>query len=429
MSTTTAIVGIALILLLIAISGFFSSSELAVFSIPAHRLEALLSQEVPGSESLAILRRDPPRFLTTVLVSNNVSNIAAASIATAILVQFVSPGAAATVATITTSFFIIILGEIAPKSYAVAHAERHALRVAHPVLIVQRLLWPVFYLFERSVDWINLLTGGAPPAESSLSREEIELIVLGGAQSGALDVEESTLIQSVLELEETVVRALMVPRASIVSVSIDDSLETVIEACWRQRVTRVPVIGPSLDDIRGIVDLRDALRASATGEPLEAVLTEVRYVPSSKPVDELLTEMQAHGHRMVIVVDEFGTVVGVATLEDVIEEVVGEFFDHDETDPVRIVDETTAISNGWAPVSYVNEVLGTSLETDGPYVSIAGLVNHHLGRIAEEGDRIELETVTITVLDTTARRIRRVRLDRVDPATTVEDGMGPPMDQ
>jgi CBS domain containing-hemolysin-like protein len=127
--------------------------------------------------------------------------------------------------------------------------------------------------------------------------------------------------------------------------------------------------------------------------------------------------MQLDEHRMAIVVDEYGTVVGLITLEDLVEEVVGEIFDRDETDPVRVVDDDTALVNGWATVDYVNEQLGLDIHTDGPYETVAGLVNHHTGQLAEEGDRVELGTVVITIVDATARRVRRVRIDWTADAT------------
>ncbi|MFW6153337.1 MAG: transporter associated domain-containing protein, partial [Halobacteriota archaeon] len=186
--------------------------------------------------------------------------------------------------------------------------------------------------------------------------------------------------------------------------------------CWSERVTRVPVNATSRDEIRGVVDVRDALRARAEAGSLEAIMTAPVFVPGTKPVDELLVEMQRQNHRMVLVVDEFGTVVGLATFEDVIEEVVGEIFSHDEVDPIRVIDATEAVVAGWATVDYVNEILGLDLAREGPFVTIAGLVAYHTGRLAEEGDRVELGDVTITVLDATPRRILRVRIEWVEHA-------------
>ncbi|WP_436934264.1 hemolysin family protein [Halovenus marina] len=411
MVLTLTLLGLVAIVILTAISGFFSSSELAVFSVPGHRIDTLEAANVPGAAALAALRDDPHRFLVTALVSNNVANIAAASVATAILVQFLPAGSAATISTAGTSFFVIVFGEIAPKSYAVTNAEKHALRVSRPIRVIQRLLRPVLLVFEVATGAINRLTGGSSNIETYVTREEIATIVTSGEVSGVLDTGESAMIRSVLDLEATSVQTVMVPRSAMVTASVDTTPEEVIETCWRERVTRVPLYGENRDDIRGFVDLRDVLRARSEGESITDVLTEMPFVPASKPVDELLTEMQLDGHRMAIVVDEYGTVVGLITIEDLVEEVVGEIFDRDETDPVRVVDKDTALVNGWATVDYVNEQLGLDIQTDGPFETVAGLVNHHTGQLAEEGDRVELGTVVITVVDATARRVRRVRID------------------
>jgi len=429
MVLTVTLLGVAGIVLLTGISAFFSSSELAVFSVPRHRIDSLVAAERPGAAQLAKLRADPHKFLVTALVSNNVANIAAASVATVVLTQFLSPGQAATGATVFTSFFVIVFGEIAPKSYAVANAERHALRVARPVSVVQRVLRPILYVFEVATVAVNRVTGGESHIESLMTREEIETIVTSGETSGVLGTGEGAMIRGVLDLEETIVRGVMVPREAMTAVPMEASLDEIVETCWREHVMRVPVYSDRRDDVQGIVDLRDLLRVRAEGGDLTDVMTEAVFVPATKPVDELLTEMQLEGYRMAIVVDEFGTVVGLATLEDAVEEIVGEIFDREETDPVRVVDTDTAVANGWATVTYVNEQLGLSLQTDGPFETIGGLVNHHAGRLAEEGDRVELPGAVITVLDATERRIRRVRIDwsgepTPEPETTPEDAAG-----
>jgi CBS domain containing-hemolysin-like protein len=419
--SVTTLFGLGAIVLLTAISGFFSSSELAVFSIARHRIDSLVAADVPGSAALSKLRDEPHRFLVTVLVSNNVANIAAASVATAVFIQYFSPEQAATGATVFTSFFVIVFGEIAPKSYAVANAERHALRVARPITIIQRVLRPILFVFETATAAVNRVTGGNTNIESYLTREEIEMLLLSGEASGVLDTGEGTMIRSVLDLEEKIVRGVMIPRTEIVAVPATASLNDVVETCWNNRVSRVPVYGETRDDIRGIADLRDVLRARDEGGSLSDVLTDARYVPASQPVDGLLTDMQAEGYRMAVVVDEFGTVTGIVTLEDVVEEVVGELFDSDESDPIRAVDEDTAVVQGRATVAYVNDSLGLDLRTEGPFETVAGLVNYHLGELGEEGDRVELGETTITVLDATPRRVRRVRIEWVRTVDDNED--------
>ncbi|GAB6879551.1 hemolysin family protein [Halorubrum gandharaense] len=412
MDLTIVLLGAAAIVVLTAVSGFFSSSELAVFSVARHRVDSLATEGVPGSESLAALRDDPHSFLVTALVSNNIANIAAASVATAVLVQAGFTGSqAATGSTVITSLFVITFGEIAPKAYAVAHAEKHALRVARPVVVIQRVLRPVLYVFEALSGAVNRFTGGEGEIESYLTREEIETLVLSGEESGAIDTGEGAMIRGVLDLEATRVTAVMVPRTDMVAVPADATPGEVVSLAAAENVTRLPVYGENRDDVVGVVDVRDAIRADERGDDLASVLREAVFVPETKPVDELLDEMQRDGHRMVLVVDEFGAVVGLATLEDAIEEVVGEIVGHDETEHVRPVDEDTALVRGWTTVAHLNETLGVDLPVDGEFETVAGLIHHHTGQLAGEGDRVEIGETTLTVTDATATRIRRVRVD------------------
>lgn len=405
--------GVVGIVVLIGVSAFFSSSELAVFSLAQHRIEAL-EAATPAGAVVARLRSDPHRLLVTVLVGNNVANIAAASIATAVLVRTLPPGEAVAVSTVFTSFFVLILGEIAPKSYAVTNAESWALRVSRPLSLAQRVMYPVVYVFEVATRGVNRLTGGSSEFETYLTREDIETIVTSGERTGAIDAGEGTMIRSVLDLEGTPVRAVMVPRRDMVTVPIDATLDDVIDTCVESRVTRVPVYGTNRDDVRGIVDIRDALAARAERESLSSILEAPRFVPATVSVDDLLAEMQRDGLRMVLVVDEFGSVDGLATLEDVLEEVVGEIVDVHEADPIEVVDASTAIVRGWATVGYVNESLDLSLPTGDGFETIGGLLGSHAGRIVEEGERFEFGDATLTVLSASPTRVQRVRVRRSD---------------
>ncbi|SMO37198.1 hemolysin family protein [Halorubrum cibi] len=411
MDLTLSFLGAAAILALTGISAFFSSSELAVFSVAKHRVDALVADGIPGSAALASLRENPHRFLVTALVSNNVANIAAASVATAVLVQYLPAGQAATGSTVFTSFFVIVFGEIAPKSYAVANAERHALRVARPVVAVQRLLRPILYVFEAASGLVTRVVGGDTAIESYLSREEIQTLVLSGEETGALDPDEGAMIRGVLDLGATRVTAVMVPRTDMVAVPDTATPREVVSAATAAHVTRLPVYGENRDDVVGIVDVRDAIRADEADEGLASVLTEPTFVPETKPVDELFAEMRESGARMVVVVDEFGAVVGLATLEDVLEEVVGELVGRGETDHVDVLEPGVAVARGWTTVAYLNDALGLSLPIDGGFETVAGLITERVGRLPEEGDRVAVGEVTLVVADATPTRVTRVRVE------------------
>jgi len=403
---------VAAILVLTGISAFFSSSELAVFSVPTHRIDSLLAADVPGARALSALRGDSHRFLVTALVSNNVANIAAASVATAVFVRFgFSGGEAATASTAITSVFIIVFGEIAPKSYAVANAEKHALRVSRPVAAIQRIIRPVLYVFEALSGIVNRFTGGESDIESYLTREEIETLVLSGQAAGAIDPEEGAMIRGVLDLESTRVSAVMIPRTDMVALPDTATPADVLSTAGREGVTRMPVYGENRDDVVGTVDVRDAIGAHERGEPLSSVLREPTFVPETQPVDELFAQLRSSGRRLAIVVDEFGAVVGIVTLADVVEEIVGELVGRWETDHVDVVAPDTAVVRGWTTVAHLNETLGLDLPVDGGVETVAGLITQRTGRIAAEGDRVVLGDVSLTVTGATPTRVTRVRVE------------------
>lgn len=412
MDITIAFAGVAAILVLTGISAFFSSSELAVFSVPSHRVDSLLAADVPGARALSALREDSHRFLVTALVSNNVANIAAASVATAVFVRFgFSGGQAATGSTLVTSVFVIVFGEIAPKSYAVANAETHALRVSRPVVAIQRVIRPVLYVFEALSGVVNRFTGGESDIESYLTREEIETLVLSGQAAGAIDPEEGAMIRGVLDLESTRVSAVMVPRTDMVALPDTATPADALSTAGREGVTRMPVYGENRDDVVGTVDVRDAIGAHERGEPLSSALRKPTFVPETQPVDELFAELRSSGRRLAVVVDEFGAVVGIVTLADVVEEIVGELVGRWETDHVDVVAPDAAVVRGWTTVAHLNETLGLDLPVDEGVETVAGLLTQRMGRIAAEGDRVVLGDVSLTVTGATPTRVTRVRVE------------------
>ncbi|MFO8114106.1 MAG: hemolysin family protein [Halorubrum sp.] len=423
MDITIAFAGVAAILVLTGISAFFSSSELAVFSVPSHRIDSLLAADVPGARALSALREDSHRFLVTALVSNNVANIAAASVATAVFVRFgFSGGQAATGSTLVTSVFVIVFGEIAPKSYAVANAETHALRVSRPVVAIQRVIRPVLYVFEALSGVVNRFTGGESDIESYLTREEIETLVLSGQAAGAIDPEEGAMIRGVLDLESTRVSAVMVPRTDMVALPDTATPADVLSTAGREGVTRMPVYGENRDDVVGTVDVRDAIGAHERGEPLSSALREPTFVPETQPVDELFAELRSSGRRLAVVVDEFGAVVGIVTLADVVEEIVGELVGRWEVDHVDVVAPDAAVVRGWTTVAHLNETLGLDLPVGGGVETVAGLISQRMGRVAAEGDRVVLGDVSLTVTGATPTRVTRVRVEHPGERRSSGDG-------
>lgn len=411
-SLPALLAGAIAVVVLLAFSAFFSGSEIAIFSLERHRLEALVERggEVRDGRArrLQRLRENPHRLLVTILVGNNLVNIAIASIVSVILAATVSPAAAVIISTFGISALVLVFGEITPKSYGVANAESVALRVARPVALVQRVLYPVVVLFDEVSRAINRVTGGGDDIERPyVTREEIEALLRTGERVGAIEEAERAMVEGVFDLSSTTAREIMVPRVNVIGVDVGTSLDEVIDVCARNRLTRVPVYDGTFDTIVGTADIRDVERARDEGLSLHDVLLPTLQVPEGSEIDDLLTEMQAKRVPMVIVRDEFGEAEGIITVEDILEEIVGEIFEVGEERRIRPTRDGLLVK-GDVTVSEVNDALSVSLPTEGEYETVAGLINDELGRIGDVGDTVAVENVSLTVEGVDGHRIARV---------------------
>ncbi|WP_136590595.1 hemolysin family protein [Salinigranum halophilum] len=425
LTPTTAVLGAAAIVVLLGVSAFFSGSEIAIFSMERHRLSALLETEEvdPRAVVLQRLREDPHRLLVTILVGNNMVNIAMASIASVLLAAALSPELAIVATTLGMSALVLVFGEITPKSYGVANAERLALRVAGPLRTIERLLFPLVSFFDVVSRGLNRFTGGGSDIERPyVTREEIEALLKTGERVGAIEETEHEMVEGVFELGSTTAREVMVPRVNLIAVDVETPLDEVIEVCATNRLTRVPVYQGTLDHVVGIADIRDAERALREGDTLDDVLLPTLQVPEGREIDDLLAEMQRERVTMVIVRDEFGETEGILTVEDILEEIVGEIFEVGEE---RLIRPTTdgLVVKGEVTVGEVNDVLGVDLVTEGEFETVAGLINAELGRIGDVGDSVVVDDVSLDVERVDGHRIRRVRIRPVvDDATAATDG-------
>jgi CBS domain containing-hemolysin-like protein len=324
------------------------------------------------------------------------------------------------------SALVLVFGEITPKSYGVANAERFALRVAGPLATVERLLLPLVVAFDVVSRGLNRFTGGGSDIERPyVTREEIEALLKTGERIGAIDEAEHEMVEGVFELGSTTAREVMVPRVNLVAVDVETPLDEVIEVCATNRLTRVPVYQGTLDHVVGIADIRDAERARRAGQELDDVLLPTLQVPEGREIDDLLAEMQAERVTMVIVRDEFGETEGILTVEDILEEIVGEIFEVGEE---RLIRPTTdgLVVQGEVTVGEVNDVLGVDLPTEGEFETVAGLINAELGRIGDVGDTVLVDEVELDVERVDGHRIRRVRVRPVlDDGDEGNDGDAP----
>jgi len=414
--SAVAWVGVVALIILLGLSAFFSSSEIAMFSLAKHRLEKMVEEETPGAALVADLKRDPHRLLVTILVGNNLVNIAMSSIATGLLVYVgFGQGASVVVATIGITAVVLLFGESAPKSYAVENTESWALRIARPLHYAEYLLLPLIVTFDYLTRVVNRVTGGRSAIETSyVTRDEIQDIIETGEREGVIEEDEREMLQRIFRFNNTIAKEVMTPRLDMDAVSVERGIDEAIEECVRSGHSRLPVYEGDLDNVVGVVNLGDLIRERRYGERDEVTLGDLieptLHVPESKNADELLAEMQSERLHMVLVIDEFGTTEGLITMEDMIEEIVGEILDIEEEQPIEFFGERSAVVRGEVNIDEVNEALDIDLPEGEEFETIAGFIFNRAGRLVEAGETIAYDGVEIRVEQVDNTRIMKARV-------------------
>ncbi|MEZ3164940.1 hemolysin family protein [Halorubrum sp. RMP-47] len=421
--TAVTAIGIGLILLLIVGSGFFSSSEIALFSLPSHQVDAIVEQGLPGAQAVKSLKEDPHRLLVTILVGNNMVNITMSSISTTIVGFYFDAGTAVLISSLGITSIVLVFGESAPKSYAVENTELHARRVARGLKVVEKPLWPLITLFYYLTGIVNRVTGGSPSIESTyVSRDEIRNMIQTGEREGVLDEEERQRLQRTLRFTDATAKEVMTPRLDMAAISSEATVEEAIQKCISSGHADLPVYKGSLDNVIGVFDIRDLQDSNYDtydDHKVADVVTPTLHVPESKSVDDLLSEMRENRIQMAIVVDEFGATGGLITIEDMTEEIVGEILAGDEEEPIEVVDDDTILANGGVNIEEINEALSIVLPEGEEFESIAGFVFNIAGRLVEQNEEFTYENVTLRAEQVDNSRIQKVRVtvdrDTADP--------------
>jgi len=417
--STVTILGAAVVVVLIALSGFFSSSEIAMFSLPKHRVDGMVEEEVPGADRVKALKADPHRLLVTILVGNNIVNIAMSSIATAVISIHLGGLYGVIFATFGITAIVLLFGESAPKSYAVENTETWSIRIAGPLKATEYLLYPLVVLFDHLTRMINRVTGSTGAIETPyVTRDEIQELIESGEREGVLEEEEHEMLTRIFRFNNTIVKEVMTPRLDMTAVPRDGTIDEAIETSIQSGHARLPVYEGSLDNIQGVVHIRDLVRDLNYGESadltMDDVLRPTLHVPESKNVDELLTEMRENRMHLAVVIDEFGTTEGLVTMEDLVEEIVGEILEGGEEEPIEHLDEHTVLVRGEVNIEDVNEALEIELPEGEEFETIAGFIFNRAGRLVEEGEQMHYDEdgVCITVEEVENTRIMKAKLEK-----------------
>jgi len=413
-TSTLTILGVVGIVILIGLSAFFSSSEIAFFSLPQHRVDSMVDEGIKNSKLVEGLKNDPQRLLVTILVGNNIANIAMSSIATTLFGFYLTQGQAVFAATFGITAVVLLFGESAPKSYAVENTESWALRIAKPLKFSEYLLFPLIFVFDHLTRVINKLLGSSSQIESPyVTRDEIQDIIETGEREGVIEEEEREMLERIFTFNSTIAKEVMTPRLDVTAVSRESTVEEAIQVCISNDHVRVPVYDGNLDNIIGIVNIRDLVREhqySEGGSNLGDVVQPTLHVPESKNADDLLAEMQENRLQMVIVLDEFGTTEGIITLEDMVEEIVGDILEGDEEEPFERLDDQTTLVRGEVNIHEVNDALDIELPEGEEFETLAGFVFNRAGRLVEEGETFEYDGVEIEIEEVDNTRILKARI-------------------
>ncbi|TAJ22283.1 MAG: HlyC/CorC family transporter [Nitrospirae bacterium] len=411
---------------LIFLSAIISAAEIGFFSVNETRLHALAEAGGKRAAMALRLRGNPQRLLSTIMIGDNLVNIGAASFATVLTIRLFGSEAVA-IATGILTFLLLIFGDIVPKTLAAKHASLVVLAMAYPVYWIEQVLAPVLFVLEPM---IAKLTGGKGLTVPFVTEEELKIMLDVGGKAGVIETGEIKMIKNVFQLNDITAEDAMTPRNYVFALDGSLMLKEAQGSLFTSKYSRIPVYDGSLDNITGILYKTKALMELAQGRcevRLKAIAQPVLFVPAGKPADDLMKQFQQEKRHMAIVVNEFGGIMGLVTLEDLLEEVVGEIMD--ETDIteelIKRIGKNQILVHGRTEVRRINEFLKVGLDEEAN--TISGLIQDHLGRIPIVGEEIVLDQCRLIVRDADQKTIKSVQIvkeEKTEKAGATADSAG-----
>ena len=421
-----------LIFTLILANGFFAAAEIAIIATRKSRIEALLEKGVKSAAAVARLKNDPDRFLATVQIGVTLVSTLASAIGGAAAIAYLQPKLAASplplvagwseslailIVVLPISYLSLVLGELVPKSLALRYSEKIACLVAPPIDLLSRITSFLVKFLTASSNAVLWLFGGKENEGASfISVEEVKSLIREGAAKGIFNETEKELIHSVFEFADTPVKAVMVPRTEMHALEVHASLEEVAKSFVESGFSRIPVYEGELDRIIGILYNKDIFKALQEKSEfrIRDHLHPAFFVPSSLPISELLKQLQRRRLAIALVVNEFGEVEGLATLEDLLEEIVGEIrdeYDREERGPVERLADGSLVIQGSALLKNLKSDFNLPFDESPDYHTLAGFVLAKLQRVPRSGERVEHNGYRLTIVDMEGRRIVKVKLE------------------
>lgn len=408
---------ILIFILCIFLSAFFSSAETAYMSLSKIKVRNMLEDEVKNARLIKKLIDDSPRLLSTILVGNNLVNIGGSSLATSVSIKLFG-NAGVGIATGIVTLLVLIFGEITPKTLATDNAEKMVIAYAKPLTFLKVILGPATIILSAITSVIAKIFGATPASDRPLvTHDEFETMVNVSKEEGVIDQSEQAMIQNLLTFRESKGSDVMTPRTSIVGVELDATYHEIVEAFSVEGYSRIPVYEDSLDDILGIIYARDIIGYQEDPEEFELknYLRDAVFVFENQSTTKILNRMRTQHVHLAVVVDEYGGTSGIITIEDLLEEIVGEIedeFDHKKLDMIKMVGDDEYLIDGSLEISEFNKLFQAELSDD-EYNSIAGFVIGLMENIPEEGQTASFKHYHFTVEKMDGNRIEYIKLKEI----------------
>lgn len=433
---TGIVLQLALLLILILVNAFFAMSEMAIISLNDAKIEHLAEEGHKKARQVMRLTKNSSNFLSTIQIGVTLAGFLTSASASQSFVDMLSGaigrvgalsgisagvirGVCVVLITIITSYFSLVLGELAPKKIAMANPEKISYRVVGTLLFVQKITIPFVKVLSVSTNAVVRLFGIDPHADQeSVTEEEIRMMVDVGEEKGVIEDVQKEMINNIFEFDDIDAGDIMTHRTDMVCIDVEDPLEDVVRLSVEEGRSRIPVYEEDPDNIIGVVYIKDLLpyvgHELPQGTTLRSVMREAYYIPESKRCGDLFTEMTENHTQMAIVVDEYGGTAGLLTIEDLLESIVGNIQDEydDEEEEISKIDETTFTIDGTTFIDEVDELVGVEIP-EGDYDTLAGFLISRLGYLPKDGElnEVDYENLHFTVLNVEDRRIGKVRVE------------------
>ena len=407
---------VVFLVFLILLSGFFSAAETALMSLNKIKIKQLVEDGVKGSKEIQEITDNPSETLSTILVCNNIVNILASSVSTVIFINLLDrfgTAVATSVSTLVLTIVILIFGEITPKTIAVIKAEKLAFALYKPLKLVLVLLKPIVFIFSKISKFIMLILGIKEQGlHTNITEEELKSIVSFSQEEGVLEVEDKKLIYNVFEFGDLKVKDVMIPRVDMITLSKNSTYDEIVSVFKTERFSRVPVYKDNIDNIIGVINIKDLFFIDKEDDfVIDKYIRDVYSTHEYKKIRDLFNEMKKKRNHMAIVRDEYGGTIGLVTIEDLIEEIVGDIEDeYDEVvdKEIQVVNEKEYLIVGTLKIDTLNDMLGINIESE--FETIGGYIIEKIGRLPQNGEIVEVDNVKFKIENIGKNRIKGLRV-------------------